>query len=1117
MGDPGDSGKGRATVSTGKNDTPQRQRMLTHIRGGPQRPAARQGNQADADARRKAFVQAFEKEQALAKPVLDQASLLLSNQAIPSALGDEFKRTQRLFETGKKLGDVVGARARLGDHKKAAVDLINGGKAVEQKKAQLSGQAALFDEVAPVLDSVKKSSFPIGQAAYIAKQDLDAGKHFKEYLDKLAALEAKKAEGQKIAAAGGTTGPKFRADLKALCMALIAAADAHLVHYEKDLSTSQKADKSSMAKKRYCESGKLSARQFMIALDFEELGDPKSSGQGWSEEDQIRAATVRAKINYHQAYEEAAKLGDGGDAAGASESRWLQGLDFEQTAEAVKGKKPLRTRPGDDGAAWTGKNAEWKVTQNKRVAIFKPFDGEEKPLGFDSDKPGSGAVKEALASANARLLAAQTGIDLGVPETSVVAVPRYALRGGGSLEEGQNASGDDDVIGSAQNNAGTGRQIADLKSGELAKIKTSDVQKMAILDIMQLNGDRHGGNIMVKVDPKTGDPTLVPIDHGGSLPARADFAKARTRIAGIQYNQGAGVAVTNELLSMPAAYEPFTPELLAQLDLLDPAAIEAGMKRQRAAIDKVHPGLGAGAKVGDDSFHLSKRSMMFMKRAAKLMSPAEIQIALGQRGEELFDATDDRFDAVADQVIADFAPQAEAYKEIFTVAVDRLTAVVEWLESSGWTLYDPYIDMQSGQAFLMKDPELALKLYRSKATNAQPPQAQSLPDKGDAPALDKNRSVSDAVKQQISAAFPKAPAPPADSVERVWQRREFFWAKMAKAGGMTAYRNMLTLTGADIDQSPVDAFHSMVLWGKLNEAGNAPLLQQLRPTGAGQPANLFLTAYLKAGFNAAVEPMRLAQAQQIGATLPFDAGLKQAVEDTLDRVRNEAADPMVASTQQAVLKQVGVVVGLLTQQDWPAANAAANALERDVHRSLLAEIAVAAQTEADKLLQSVAAERMPPDVAVALGDVLSSCQQKKVLGNARFALSELQALAAKYAKVLAVMPAFSWDAKAASAAKKAAIDNNLIADKDTGISDALKAVSSAQSAFDEVLGPKVKADKKRPAGEKAIAAYEKFIQFVDTKLRPLSKGMAWAVYCNSAVKAANAKIAFIRTLMSNWP
>ena len=193
--------------------------------------------------------------------------------------------------------------------------------------------------------------------------------------------------------------------------------------------------------------------------------------------------------------------------------------------------------------------------------------------------------------------------------------------------------------------------------------------------------------------------------------------------------------------------------------------------------------------------------------------------------------------------------------------------------------------------------------------------------------------------------------------------------------------------------------------------------------------------------------------------------------DTLDRVRKEAADPMIASTRETVLKQVGVVVGLLTQQDWPAANVAANALESDVHRSLLAEIAVAAQTEADKLLKSLATERMPPDVAVALVTSFPRASRRRSWGMPG-RVERTATLAAKYAKVLAVMPAFSWDAKAASAAKKAAIDNNLIADKDTGISDALKAVGSAQSAFDEVLGPKVKADKKRPAGDKAIAAYE---------------------------------------------
>ena len=403
MGDPERSEEGHATVATGKNDTPQRQRMLdAHSR----RPAATGGAPGQPGGRGRSpqgVRPGVRRRAGLAKPTLDQASLLLDEQGHPARVRRRIQAHPEAVRNRQEAGRRrLREGARLGDHKKAAVDLINAGKAVEQKKAQLSGQAALFDEVAPVLDSVKKSSFPIGQAAYIAKQDLDAGKHFKDYLDKLAGAEAKKAEGQKMVAGGSTTGPKFRAELKSLCMALITAADAHLVHYETDLSTSQKADKSSMAKKRYCESGQLAARQYMIALDFEELGDPKSSGQGWSEEDQIRAATVRAKINYHQAYADAAKLGEGGDAEGASESRWLQGLDFEQTADAVKGKKPLRTRPGDDGAAYRqDAEVEGDAQQARRDLQAVRRRGEADRLRLD--KPGAGAIKEALASANAKL------------------------------------------------------------------------------------------------------------------------------------------------------------------------------------------------------------------------------------------------------------------------------------------------------------------------------------------------------------------------------------------------------------------------------------------------------------------------------------------------------------------------------------------------------------------------------------------------------------------------------------------------------------------------------------------------------------------------------------------
>ena len=121
--------------------------------------------------------------------------------------------------------------------------------------------------------------------------------------------------------------------------------------------------------------------------------------------------------------------------------------------------------------------------------------------------------------------------------------------------------------------------------------------------------------------------------------------------------------------------------------------------------------------------------MMFMMRAANYESGRDPD-SLGQRGEELFDATDDRFDAVADQVIADFAPQAEAYKELFTVAVDRLTAVVEWLESSGWTLYDPLHRHAVGPGLSDEGPGPGPQALSTESDERPATAGQSLPDKG---------------------------------------------------------------------------------------------------------------------------------------------------------------------------------------------------------------------------------------------------------------------------------------------------------------------------------------------------------------------------------------------------
>jgi hypothetical protein len=1107
MADLGDSGKGKATVPTGRNDTPQRQRMLAHIRGGPQRAVPRKEDDAVAAARRKRFIEAFQNEEALAKTDLDAATRLLADKALPASLKDEFLRQQRLFETGKKLKDVVGARARLVDLRKAAHALMHAARGLELKKAQVAQQGALFEDMAPVMASVRSASFPQGQAAYIAKLDLSAGKLFKDYLAKLAALESKKAEGQKVTAKGGQLGPAFRVEIKTRCLELVAAADACLTFHEQQLSSKQQNEKSSQSKKRYCEEGKLAAFQYMMAIEFEALPDPKSTG-GWSEQDEVRAASLRAKLNYHQAYQEAAKLGDDGDAAGASESRWLQGVDYRKVQDA----SPTR-------------NAEWERTDNKRVAIFKAAAGEVAPIGFASDKRGAGAIKEALASANAKLFAQMTGIDLNVPETNVVSINRYALKGGGPRDEDQRTSDADEVIGSAQSNAGAKHQLGEMPDSVRSRIKTKDVQKMAILDIMMLNGDRHAGNIMVKDDPQ-GEPALVPIDHGGSLPARADFGAAARRIAGITYFDVAGTAtVVNELLSMPSAYEPFDKELLEQLELLKPQAIVEGMVRQRAAINAVHPGLGAVDKLPDDRLHLSKCAMMFMKRAARFMSPAEIQIAIAQRGPELFDAPDEpTFNAAADRIVSDFAPKREAYKDIFTGPADQLSAMVTWLGDNGWTALDAADSTMTGSAFVMRHPELALKLFRTQTPNTNPADVERGPQEPKDPKDDVSKGLPSQRFRDGYMTYFKEAKP--DVEDKVWRNREHHWQALAKLGGTAAYDRVLAATGAKPDNAAKTAVHTMALWQELNKPTHAAALRAAAaPNGAGKSVNGFLSELLKRSHARAADSALASTALQAALALNDNDALKAGVESALRRIRVMVADPLLAAAAQRYRVSADGVDGLLAQGQWDAAHDAAAVLEGEVDRRLRDAIAADAEGKAQAFIKTLSAQALIGRVEKALGNVVSACFNQKSRTSAGEALAALEKTIADLGQQLTSLPAFGWDTGAASAAKKAAIRGGYIPDRDTGLSDALKAVAAAQKDFDAVLGSKVKAEKKRPAGEKAIAAYRGFIAFVDTRLRPLAPGHpvtkevppAWTEYCGQAVKAANDKIGFIRALMVNWP
>src|SRR5208282_5928842 len=187
--------------------------------------------------------------------------------------------------------------------------------------------------------------------------------------------------------------------------------------------------------------------------------------------------------------------------------------------------------------------------------------------------------KEALASANAKLFGAMTGIDLGVPETNVVSIGAYAVAGANPK--------DPPLIGSAQQHAGVSKQIADLPRAALKQVKAAEAHKMALMDIMSLSVDRHGGNIMVD-DADATNPRLIPIDHGGTLPSRGDFPDVKKRMAGVTFSAvGArpDASVVNTLLTIPASYETFDPEMQAKIQLLRPDEMEQGMKDQRDALD----------------------------------------------------------------------------------------------------------------------------------------------------------------------------------------------------------------------------------------------------------------------------------------------------------------------------------------------------------------------------------------------------------------------------------------------------------------------------------------------------------------------------------------------------
>lgn len=407
-----------------------------------------------------------------------------------------------------------------------------------------------------------------------------------------------------------------------------------------------------------------------------------------------------------------------------------------------KGEQRPQTLDGEHNspAFWIkGRNDRGETD---RSYILKPMCKSAQPGFPDGGEPG----REALSARMADMLNGALGLTLPVPETQIVSLPKTELpeesyKPKEDAFDDQSAMTDGKtVVGSVQQFERTQGEMRDLSRGALAQIPTRATQELAVLDIVLLNTDRHGGNMLVKPG-QNGESSLVPIDHGLCLPPR-EATDQLTNNIGTSHNA---------LLGLPGSHEPFTPEMLTALDRLDPDVLAGGMKRERETIEQAHP--ATAGTVSDDAIELSRRSAMFLKLAARRLCPAAIQVGLSRFHAELFDPALDMqtFPQLVDRIVTELEGDQDDIKEFFLMPVEMQRKVKQDLAESGWQT-----GRFSAEASILANPASALRTWKAKlrAPNLERDPNRRPPD------LDENTEQK---VQEIIRAFPKTPVPKDDN------------------------------------------------------------------------------------------------------------------------------------------------------------------------------------------------------------------------------------------------------------------------------------------------------------------------------------------------------------------
>jgi Phosphatidylinositol 3- and 4-kinase len=614
-------------------------------------------------------------------------------------------------------------------------------------------QTAMFVEMAKVTKQFEETAFPQGGAQTLMDSKLDPGKEFKNYMATLDRFEK-------------MTPPRPKRDVEALK----GAAQAYLDHFE-DHSSRQKKQPQNITKRDACLKTLRDLAKYDQVNELRGLGTPP-----WDSETAMKAASLKTTLDFESL------------PPGSEQAEQLQG----QNANT---------------AFWFNKPGT--EDEPEKTFLFKP--SSEKRSDIDGFPDGAETMREALTGRTSDLLTGMTGVKFDVPETQVIKVDPGHFPPG-SLDNLEQVDPTQPILGSLQQFAKTD---GEMRSNDMAKknqVAPEDCQKIAILDTITGNMDRHDGNLMMQGDP----PKLVPIDHGLTFPPQGAVDEMSTRIGGAH----------NALLSIPGAHKPFSPEMLEAIDKISPEVVANGLKQERTTLDTVHG--GATAKISDDAIEIARRSAMFLKLAAKTLSPAAVQIAMGQNAKRLFDPTidDKEFTVRAQNAISSADANQKDWGTFFTLPKEQQAAISERLAANGW----PSDRGKLQQSWLMKNMKLAMRVFASGELN--PELVKSLTSKIGKNVLEnalKTRTLYDVKARisdylpppdpsaqpqplgdvtqelaQIKLAFPKETPPKGSTREEAVVRN---WRDFQLQGGTQQLNQAITLLGLNgIDESNSRAY-----------------------------------------------------------------------------------------------------------------------------------------------------------------------------------------------------------------------------------------------------------------------------------------------------------------------